>query len=40
MCERAEQAGITSRSKSTLLQIGQSLKEELEKQDKITEEDE
>ena len=40
MCERAEQAGITSRSKNNLMNIGQGLKEELQKEDKITEEDE
>jgi hypothetical protein len=40
MCEKAEQNGLTSRSKVTFAQIGQNLKEELQKEDKITEEEE
>ena len=39
MCERAEQTGITNRSKNNLIVIGQALKEEFEKEDKIESED-
>lgn len=40
MCEKAEQSGLLNRSKLTFQQIGQNLQEELQKQDKITAEEE
>jgi hypothetical protein len=40
MCEKAEQNGLTSRSKVSFAQIGQSLQEEFQKEDRITKEEE
>lgn len=40
MCQKAEQSGVTNKSKASFVSIGQQLKDELKKQDKIEEEEE
>ena len=40
MCQKAEQSGINNKSKAGFVQLGQSLKYELKKQDKIEDEEE
>jgi|DEB0MinimDraft_12_1074336.scaffolds.fasta_scaffold09121_3 hypothetical protein len=40
MCEKAETSGVTARSKLSYQQFGQSIREELLKEDSITAEEE